>query len=175
MQTLGENCSFSPLIRPVLKFHLTTTVPVMIERFRSARSHLAVVLDDEHHLAGIVTFEDVIEEIVGDIRDELDRGKGFVFSHKPNSIVVHGDMPVRELQAETGWALEASPVENAGDWMKRHMAHYPRRDDAVTIGEFRVTACEVSTGSIRRMRIERLVEDDDANWQSDGTDDAKEK
>ncbi|MDR2862291.1 MAG: hemolysin family protein [Puniceicoccales bacterium] len=163
MQTLGERCEFKTLIRPVLDFRLTTPVPVMIERFRSARSHLAVVLDDEHHLAGIVTFEDVLEEIVGDIRDELDLGRGYVFSRKPNSILVHGDMPVRELQAETGWAFEASPNETVGSWMLRHMDNNnPRRNDSVTIGEFRITADEVSGDNrLRRVDITR-IEDGDA-------------
>lgn len=167
MQTLGETCSFEPLIRPVLRFHLTTPVPVMIERFRAARSHLAVVLDDGKHLAGIVTFEDVLEEILGDIRDELDRGKGYVLTRTTGSIVVHGEMPMRELQAETGWAFEAAPTETVGEWMKRHMDFFPHRNDTVQIGEFRVIAYEVSAGNIRRVRLERVIRSEDEEVSPD--------
>ncbi len=159
MQILGEPCSFEPLIRPVLKFRLKTTVPVMIERFRAARSHLAVVLDEEQKLAGIVTFEDVLEEIVGDIRDELDRGKGFVHSRSANAIEINGDMPMRELQAETGWATGGLPKETASEWMLRHMTHAPHRNDAITIEGLRVIAYEVTGGRVRRIRIQRMIEE----------------
>jgi len=64
IHALGPEASFEPLIRPALEFGLKTPIHTMIERFRTARSHLAVVIDDEKRLAGIVTFEDVLEEIV---------------------------------------------------------------------------------------------------------------
>lgn len=158
MQTLDEDCSFEPLIREILRFRLSTTVPDMIERFRAARSHMAVVLDEQQKLAGIVTFEDVLEEIIGDIRDELDRGLGHVFTRDAMRIVVHGDMSMRELQAETGWDFDASPVETVAEWMKRHMEHFPRRNDETMIGEFRVVAEEVAATHIRRVCIERIEE-----------------
>ncbi|MDR2981498.1 MAG: hemolysin family protein [Puniceicoccales bacterium] len=161
MQSLGEECSFKSIIRPVLKFRLKTRVPVMIERFRAARSHLAVVLDDDKRLAGIVTFEDVLEEIVGDIRDEMDRGKGYVHSRKAHSIEVNGDMPMRDLQAETGWATESLPTETVREWMIRHMEYLPRRNDAVVIGELRAVAYEVIGGQVRRIRVERRLPEDD--------------
>ena len=156
IQTLGEDCHFEPLIRKILRFRLTTTVPEMIERFREERSHMAVVIDETQKLAGIVTFEDVLEEIIGDIRDELDRRFGYVYTHDTMRIVVHGEMSMRELQAETGWDFDAAPIETVAEWMKRHMEHFPRRNDSTTIGEFRVVAEEVSSAHIRRVCIERI-------------------
>jgi CBS domain containing-hemolysin-like protein len=128
----------------------------MMEKFRSGRSHLAVVVDAEKRLAGIVTFEDVLEEIVGDIRDEFDLGSGPIFDRTTFSIVVSGSLTVRELQAETGWSFEWQPRETAGNWMIRHLGHLPRRDEQVTVGEYRLTAVEVSTERIRRLRVERI-------------------
>ena len=72
IQALGPETPFEPLVRDVVEFELNTPLHTMIERFRSARSHLAVVLDGNKRMAGIITFEDVLEEIVGDIRDEHD-------------------------------------------------------------------------------------------------------
>jgi CBS domain containing-hemolysin-like protein len=88
----------------------------MIELFRTSRSHLAVVLDAEQKTVGIVSFEDVLEEIVGDIRDEFDLGHGPVFEHTETAIVVSGLFTMRELQAETGWAFEWQPRETVGTW-----------------------------------------------------------
>lgn len=156
LQALGPDASFEPLVRPILKFELTTKLPIMMEKFRSGRSHLSVVLDAEKRLAGIVTFEDVLEEIVGDIRDEFDLGSGPIYDRTTFSIVVSGSFTVRELQAETGWSFEWLPRETVAAWMTRHLGRLPRRDEAFVFGEYRLTATEVSAERVRRIRIERI-------------------
>ena len=158
LSLLGPDASFEPLIRPVTAFELTTKLPVMIEKFRTGRSHLAVVLDADKRLAGIVTFEDVLEEIVGDIRDEFDLGSGPIYDRTTFSIVVSGTFTMRELQAETGWSFEWQPRETIAAWMTRHLGHPPRRDESLTAGDFRLTAVEVSTERIRRVRVERIAD-----------------
>lgn len=156
LSALGPDASFEPLIRPVLKFDLRTKLPVMIEKFRTGRSHLAVVIDDDKRLAGIVTFEDVLEEIVGDIRDEFDLGSGPIYDRTTFSIVVSGTFTMREVQAETGWSFEWQPRETVAAWMTRHLGHPPRRDESLTVGDYRLTATEVSTERVRRVRVERI-------------------
>lgn len=160
IQALGPEASFEPLMRPALEFTLTTPIHTMIERFRTARSHLAVVLDDKGALAGIVTFEDVLEEIVGDIRDELDIGLGPIHERTEQAIVVSGTLTMRELQAETGWPFEWQPRENVTGWILRHRGSAPKRDEPVRIGDYRFTALEVHGDRLRRVRIERATEPD---------------
>jgi CBS domain containing-hemolysin-like protein len=156
IQALGPETSFAPLIRPALEFGLKTPVHEMIERFRMARSHLAIVRDDENKLAGIVTFEDVLEEIVGDIRDELDIGLGPIFERKELSIVVSGTFTMRELQAETGWPFEWLPRESVAAWFARQIGRAPQRGETVTVGDYRLTATETSAERPRRVRVERI-------------------
>jgi CBS domain containing-hemolysin-like protein len=156
LQALGPDASFEPLVRPIVKFELTTKLPIMMEKFRSGRSHLAVVLDADQRLAGIVTFEDVLEEIVGDIRDEFDLGSGPIFDRTTFSIVVAGAFTMRELQAETGWSFEWLPRETVAAWITRHLGRPPRRDEAFIFGEYRLTPTEVTADRIRRIRVERI-------------------
>ena len=155
IQALGPDTPFEPLIRPAVEFALTTPLHSMIESFRSARSHLAVVLDDKKALAGLVTFEDVLEEIVGDIRDEFDIEHGPVYKRTESLIVVSGTFTMRELQAETGWPLEWQPRETVASWCLRHFGHVPKRDDTLVTGEYRVTILEANAERARRVRIER--------------------
>ncbi len=152
---LGPDAAFEPLIRPVLTFTLKTPIHTMIELFRTSRVHLAVVLDNDQKTAGIVSFEDVLEEIVGDIRDEFDLGRGPVFEHTDTSIVVSGLFSMRELQAETGWAFEWQPRESVTVWAERHRGHALKRGETFVIGDYRVTATDVSAERPRRIRVER--------------------
>lgn len=152
---LGTDASFEPLIRPPLTFTLKTPIHTMIELFRTSRVHLAVVLDHEGKTAGIVSFEDVLEEIVGDIRDEFDLGRGPVFEHTDTVIIVSGLFTMRELQAETGWAFEWQPRESVAAWAERHRGHALKRGETFTIGDYRVTATDVSAERARRIRVER--------------------
>lgn len=156
IQALGPEASFEGLVRPLVTFEPKTPLPVMLERFRHARSHLAVIIGADKKVAGIVTFEDIIEEIVGDIRDEFDLGTGPIFERTERSIVVSGSLTLRELQAETGWPLEWQPRETVALWYLRNHGRPPRRDETITIGDYKLTALEVGPERPRRLRIDRL-------------------
>ena len=156
IQALGTDAPFEPLVRDILTFDVKTPLPVMLERFRLARSHLAIVVDADKKLAGILTFEDVIEEIVGDIRDEFDIGSGPVFDRSERSIVVSGALTLRELQAETGWPLEWQPRETVALWFVRNLGRMPRRNENILVGEYRLTALDVTTERLRRVRVDRV-------------------
>ena len=156
IQALGEKSSFQPLIRPVLTFFQQTPLPTMMELFRSSRRHLAVVIDINEAMLGIVTFEDVLEEIVGEIRDELDIEKGPIFEQTENSIVVDASLPIRELRAETGWNFDFQPRETVGAWISRHAGHPLQRDENIRLGDFEVTALQTHASGLRRVRITRL-------------------
>jgi CBS domain containing-hemolysin-like protein len=157
IHALGADAAFDPLIRPALTFTLKTPIHTMIELFRTSRSHLAIVLDADEKMAGIVTFEDVLEEIVGDIRDEFDLGRGPVFSHTDTAIVVSGRFSMRELQAETGWVFEWIPRETVAAWAERHRGQALRRDETFMVGDYRVTVLDVTAEYPRRLKIERAA------------------
>ena len=155
-QALGPETSFEPLLRPALTFMVKTPVHTMIELFRQSRVHLAVVLDADLKTAGLVSLEDVLEEIVGDIRDELDIGRGPVFGREEAAIEVSGRFTMRELQAETGWAFEWEPRETVARWAERHRGRPLRRGESFDVGEYRIAAVEVGAETARRVRVERL-------------------
>lgn len=152
---LGPDTPFEPLVRDVVDFNLTTPLHTMIERFRHSRSHLAVVLDDRKALAGIITFEDVLEEIVGDIRDEFDIESGPIYDRSAHSITVSGSLTMRELQAETGWPLEWTPRETVATWTTRHFGRVPKRGDTLLVGEYKLQVLEANAERPRRVKVDR--------------------
>src|SRR6478735_1638375 len=160
ISVLGPDTPFEPLVRPMLQFQLTTPLHIMMEQFRNSRSHLAVVLDAEGKMAGLVSFEDVLEEIVGDIRDEFDIGSGPIFERTEHNIVVSGSLTLRELQAETGWPIEGSPHETVGQWAQRAASSaILKRGDHFMSGDYRLDVLEASAERVRRVRVTRLATD----------------
>ena len=76
-----------------------------LEAFRARHEHFAIVVDEYGALRGIVTLEDIIEEIVGDIEDEHDAIKRGVVRREDGSLICQGDVPIRDLNREFGWGL----------------------------------------------------------------------
>jgi CBS domain containing-hemolysin-like protein len=155
-QVLGEQTSLVAIVRPILTFMAKTRLPAMLELFRRSRNHLAVVLDREEKLLGLVSFEDVLEELVGDIRDEFDIEKGPIFERSADSILVDGDLPLRDLAVETAWPLPTQTTETVEKWALRHWGRLPPAGAQLEMEEgYVLMAAEVGPRRIRRLRVTR--------------------
>jgi CBS domain containing-hemolysin-like protein len=99
----------------------------------------------------------VLEEIVGDIRDEFDIEHGPIFEMNEQFIVISGALTMRELQAETGWTFEWQPKETVALWTQRHFGRLPKRGEAVKVGDYQVTVIDVHAERVRRVKVQRLA------------------
>jgi CBS domain containing-hemolysin-like protein len=154
-QALGAQTNLSSIVRPVLTFLARTRLPAMLELFRKSRNHLALVLDADEKLMGLVSFEDVLEELVGDIRDEFDIEKGPFFERNKEAVLIDADLPLRDLASETGWPLPMQTTETVEKWALRHWGRIPHPGDHIDIEGFQIIATEVTLRRIRRVRVVR--------------------
>jgi len=154
-QALGAQTDLAAIVRPILTFLAKTRLPSMLELFRKSRNHLALVLDVDEKLLGLVSFEDVLEELVGDIRDEFDIEKGPFFERSKDVVLVDADLPLRDLAVETGWPLPTQTTDTVEKWALRQWGRVPHPGDQITIDGFQLIATEVSLRRIRRLRVLR--------------------
>lgn len=154
-QVLGEQTNLAAIVRPILTFMAKTRLPAMLELFRKSRNHLALVLDTDEKWLGLVSFEDVLEELVGDIRDEFDIEKGPFFERSTDAVLVDADLPLRDLASETGWPLTTQTTETVEKWALRHWGRVPHNGEHLDIEGFQLVAAEVSLRRVRRVRIIR--------------------
>jgi len=154
-QALGAQTNLPAIVRPILTFMAKTRLPAMLELFRKSRNHLALVLDHDETWLGLVSFEDVLEELVGDIRDEFDIEKGPFFERNKESVLVDTDLPLRDLAVETSWPLPTQTTETVEKWALRHWGRVPHSGEQLEIEGFQLIAAEVSLRRVRRLRILR--------------------
>ncbi len=83
----------------------TTTLSEQLTAFRARKAHFALVVDEYGALMGLVTMEDILEEIVGHIDDEHDRSETLIIRRKDGALEVSGEMTIRDLNREMGWSL----------------------------------------------------------------------
>ena len=154
-QVLGAQTKLTDIVRPILTFMAKTRLPAMLELFRKSRNHLDLVLDSDEKMIGLVSFEDVLEELVGDIRDEFDIEKGPFYERSKEAVMVDADLPLRDLASETGWPLATHTTETVEKWAVRHWGHVPHTGDQLDLDGFQLIATEVTLRRIRRLRIIR--------------------
>jgi len=152
---LGDQTTLTSIVRPILTFMPKTRLPAMLELFRKSRNHLALVLDVDEKMIGLVSFEDVLEELVGDIRDEFDIEKGPFYERSTDAVLVDADLPLRDLASETGWPLTTQTTETVEKWALGQWGHVPHPGDQIDIDGFQLVATEVSVRRIRRLRVIR--------------------
>ncbi len=155
--TPGSN--WRQLVRPVDIVPETKTLDAQLRDFQRGPSHLAVVVDEFGGTAGIVTLEDVLEEIVGEIRDEYDTGEQpEVVAQGPDVWLVDGRAPLEAVSEALGVRITHEEVTTFGGLVYALLGRVPIAGERVVLQGFRVSVEQVVRRSIRRLKVERLRE-----------------
>jgi CBS domain containing-hemolysin-like protein len=157
----GHDAGWRALIRPAGIVPEVKTLDRQLRDFQRGPAHLAVVVDEFGGTAGIVTLEDVLEEIVGEIADEYDAAEGLPIVETARGVfVVTGRAPLDELSAALGVPLEHEEVTTAGGFVYAALGHVPANGETLEVAGCRVTVEKVEKRSIARLRFERLAPPD---------------
>jgi len=149
---LPETVTLEQLLTPPWFIPDTTALYQQLLAFRQRRQHLALVVDEYGTLMGLVTLEDIVEEIVGDMADERDREAPIVRPDAEGRMVVDGRTPVRDLNRQCDWALPEDEAVTVAGLVMRFARRIPAEGEEVTIAGYRITVVER-----RRHRLVRLA------------------
>jgi len=150
--------AWDTLVRPASFIPTTKRVDDQLRDFRASRNHFAVVVDEYGGTAGIVTIEDLLEEIVGEIRDERDNELPPVESEGPDRFWVSARLTLAELSEVLGYPVEHEEVSTVGGLIYELLGRVPRNGERLTIGPFRVVVERVVRRRIQRVYFERRDE-----------------
>jgi magnesium and cobalt transporter len=143
------------LMRPAVFIPESKRLNVLLREFRSSRNHMAVVVDEYGGVAGLVTIEDVLEQIVGEIDDEHDveDEESFVKRHGPNEFTLKALMPIEDFNQTFGTAFEDGEFDTVGGLLLKALGHLPGRGETVTLDGIRF---EVLNADGRRIYLVKI-------------------
>ncbi len=150
---VGEVC------RPVKFLPASKTVLSALSEMRKDRAHLAIVVDEYGGTAGIVTLEDLVEELIGDIQDEYDVGGG----GQPRQLhggelEVDGLLNLDEFTEQTGIELPEGPYETVAGYLLAVLGHLPSVGESAEVGGRKLTVTQLDGRRISRLRISPAAE-----------------
>jgi len=144
------------LLRPAPFIPAAKSIDRQLREFRKSGAHLAIVADEFGGTAGLVTIEDILEEIVGEIRDERDQEVPDIEREGDERFWVMGKVPLGDLSDALGGSFEHEDVATVGGLVYDAFGRVPRAGDTTTIGDFRVVVERVRRRRIERVYFERL-------------------
>jgi putative hemolysin len=147
------------VVREVVMIPGTRPVLAAMTDMRRAKVHLAIVLDEYGGTDGIVTLEDLVEELVGDIRDEYDTADAETTRFLGGAVEVDGLLNRDAFEDETGIALPEGPFETVAGYVVACLGRIPRVGDAVGIADHRLTVTGMDGRRASRLRVEREAEE----------------
>ena len=147
VRRVGEVC------RPVKMLPTSKTVLSALSEMRRDRAHLAIVVDEYGGTAGIVTLEDLVEELIGDIQDEYDVDESRPRQLPAGELEVDGLLNLDEFAELTGIDLPEGPYETVAGYLLAALGHLPAAGESVEVLGRQLTATELDGRRISRVRV----------------------
>jgi CBS domain containing-hemolysin-like protein len=131
----------------------------LLKLFLTKHAHLAVVVDEFGGTVGLVTLEDVLEELVGDIQDEFDIEKVEFRRINDNEFTVDGALGLYELNDLAGLEVESADVSTIGGYVTHLLGHMPKQGEQVRIGDYLVTVTQADARRVHQLHFRKLNEE----------------
>ena len=147
------------LLRPASFVPESKGLNDLLREFRGNRNHLAVVIDEFGRVAGLITIEDVLEQIVGEIEDEFDiaEDEGDIFGLADNTYRVSGDTSIERVNEAFGVTLAPTDAEQEfdtiGGLIAHEMGHVPKRGESTTFAGLQFVVLHTRGGAVRWFKV----------------------
>ena len=157
MEDRGEQFNIRELLRPASFIPESKRLNVLLKEFRASRNHMAIVVDEYGGVGGMVTIEDVIEQIVGDIEDEHDIEEGtFILDHDQNHFTVKALTPIEDFNDHFGTDFSDEEYDTIGGLVLNELGHLPKRGEALN---FEGLHFKVLRSDNRRIHLFKVTRD----------------
>jgi CBS domain containing-hemolysin-like protein len=158
MREKGEQAKLIEIKRDVLFVPETTPLDKLLNTFRTRRMHLAILVDEFGGTVGMITLEDIVEELVGEIQDEFDQESSRWVQVGENEYRVDGALPLHELQQTVGVKFEAEDVSTLSGFIINKVGYFPKQGERVDLGEWECAVLKTDGRRIQQVLLKRKIE-----------------
>jgi magnesium and cobalt transporter len=152
-----EPFNMRDVMRPAIFIPESKRLNILLREFRTSRNHMAIVIDEYGGMAGLVTIEDVIEQIVGDIDDEHDFEDEVYINPRDNGYyLVWALTPIEEFNFYFETNLDADDMDTVGGLIMKAFGHLPKRGETIEFAGFKFEVMRANNRRIHLLRIKRL-------------------
>jgi CBS domain containing-hemolysin-like protein len=145
------------VMRDILVVPETKSVLELLREFQKRRRHIAIVVDEYGSTAGLVTAEDAIEQLTGEIEDEFDDPERPLITNARGVLMLDGGVNLRDLETQMQWNLPRNGgVETLAGFLLTRLGHIPRAGEFVDYDQRRFTVVEMDGRRISRVRVEPI-------------------
>ncbi len=149
------------IIRPAYFVPETKKISSLLRELQTKRQHMAIVVDEFGGTEGLITMEDIIEEIVGDIRDEYDEEQGDVTTASDGSIMVNAGMNVSDFNSRFSEALpEDDDYETVSGFLHKYTGRIPELQEEIRFGALQFTIAKKNERRIQQIKVKMLPPED---------------
>ncbi len=146
-----------PLARKLIYVPETARLEKLLQLFLERKLHLAIVVDEYGGTLGLVTLENIIEELVGQIQDEFDQEKPLRTQVDENTWDIAGNLPLHDLSQIVGEPLPQAGVSSVRGWITQRLGGFPREGDSVPVGAYLLRVEETHGARVSRLRLTRAA------------------
>ena len=143
---------FLPAARKLIYVPETGQLEKLLRMFLERKLHLAIVVDEYGGTLGIVTLENILEELVGQIQDEFDQEKPLLVRKSESTWEILGTLPLHDLEELAGAPLQEEGITTVSGWVTQRLGGFPKVGDVLSAG-----ACELRVEEMDGMRVARLT------------------
>ena len=133
----------------------TKNLEELLHEFKKKRIHIAIVIDEYGGTSGLVTIEDLLEQIVGDIQDEYDLEEEWLVEGDDGVAVVDARLPIEDLEEHFGIEIEREKFDTVGGLIVHLTGRIPAAGEVVEIGAIRLTVLEADARKIKKVSISK--------------------
>jgi CBS domain containing-hemolysin-like protein len=141
--------------RELLSVPEMMSLEVLLELFLTRHAHLALAVDEFGGATGIVTLDNVIEELVGEIQDEFDAENAPFHRAGPGEFTIKGRLSLHEARELTGLDFESEESSTVGGFVTEHLGHLPQAGETLKIDDYLVTILHMDGRRVREVRFQR--------------------
>lgn len=161
LQYCGKNAprfNIRDVLRSAVFVPESKRLNVLLKEFRVSRNHMAIVVDEYGAAAGLVTIEDVLEQIVGEIEDEHDFDEdAFILQRDQSHFTAKAHTSIDEFNEYFGTRFKDDGFDTIGGLVTHAIGHLPKRGEKTVLGGFRFTVVRSDSRKIRLLNVERLA------------------